>query len=185
LFSESPVALQGSGLRPFGTVLKIRASGATSDVGGRRFCGSSRIGESSYFQLAIPRLESSRPSQPVLRQETLRALPRSTTASGKGKSWSTWVSDTVALPCDRKQAGRTDDTHCIRVRLYTGKSQPDIGAAARPASAFGSHHGRLRAGKCCGSWVISECCAGWNGSGHWPASSITSHGRTARPPTIA
>ena len=51
------------------------------------------------------------------------------------------VSDPVTLPRHRKQAGRADDTHCIRVRLYTRKPQPDIGAAARSASASRSDDG--------------------------------------------
>ena len=31
------------------------------------------------------------------------------------------LSDTITLPGNRKQAGRVDDTHCIRVRLYACK----------------------------------------------------------------
>jgi hypothetical protein len=42
--------------------------------------------------------------------------------------------DTIPLPGNRKQAGRADDTRCIRVRFYACKPQPDICTAARPTS---------------------------------------------------
>jgi P27 family predicted phage terminase small subunit len=57
------------------------------------------------------------------------------------KSPTGYPTDPVALPCHCKQAGGDHDARCIRVRLYTRKPQPDIGAAPRSASASRSHHG--------------------------------------------
>jgi hypothetical protein len=39
------------------------------------------------------------------------------------------LSDTVTLSSHRKSAGGDHGARCIRVRLYAGKPQPDIGAA--------------------------------------------------------
>ena len=48
----------------------------------KRFCGSSRTGESIRFQFAISRFESSRPSQPVRRQEILPSVIPEMPANG-------------------------------------------------------------------------------------------------------
>ncbi len=81
---------------------------------------------------------SSRSRRPCDLLRCLRPLGR-----GDGANPEVWhhgevadrLSDPVAVSLHCQQASRTYDAHCVRVRLYTSKPQPDIRSASRSAAA--------------------------------------------------